>query len=271
MQDYVKKLVVISLLSSAVWAQQPFSLHLFATGMSMEYKEYGTDGTLLDSEEATLGDIGGVDVGAGYTYSHENGFYSVFEFDYQKVSGSTTYKGSRLGSGDPYGSVISTTQNRLKDLRFMFKELYALNSFVTLKAGVGYGHHSWERELSVIQLETYSWDYLRVVAGGAFRFDSASKLSFDVFAAYEYAFLPIMSTDINGVDADFELGGVQCYEIDLYAMYDLGRGFYLVGGFILKQQDITESNVVTTGLGSYYEPQSKDNQQFYKLGITYRF
>lgn len=262
-------MVLISV--TAAWAQSPFTLHFFATGMAMEYKEYDTDGTLLDSEDATLGDIGGVDVGAGYTYSHENGFYSVFELDYQKVSGSTTYTGSILGSGAPYGSVVSTTHNELKDVRFMFKELYALSPLLTLKGGIGYGHHSWDRELSAIQSETYKWDYLRFVAGGSFKFDVASRLAFDVFGAYEYAVSPTMSTDVSGMSLDFNLGGVECFEGDIYAIYELGRGFYLVGGYIFKRQNIDRSNVVTAGSNSYVEPRSVDYQQFYKIGLQYSF
>ena len=191
----------------------------------------------------------------------------MFELDYQKVSGSTTYKGSRLGSGDPYGSYVSTTQNELKDVRIMFKERYELSSLVTLQAGVGYGNHSWERELSKIQTETYTWDYLRIVAGGSFKFDAASKLAFDVFAAYEHAFSSTMSADVNGSALDFDLGGVTSYEADFYGFFKIDEDLYLAGGYIIKQQRIESSNIVS----GFYEPQSRDVQQFYKLGIIYHF
>lgn len=267
MQNPLKWGLLTLLFCSTLWAQTPFALRLFAVGMLMEYKEYDSDGVLLDSEDAAVGDIGGMDIAASYTLSHKNGFNSIFEFDYQKLNGTTTYKGSQLGSGDPYGSIVSTTQNQLKDLRFMFKEVYHYSAMIGFKAGVGYGHHSWKRELSSEQKETYKWDCLRFMAGSVFRFSTASKLSFDIYAAYEYAISPTMSADIFGSVFKFDLGGVQSYEASVYGRYDLGRGFFLEAGYIFKQQKIAASNVVA----GYYEPRSVDNQQFYKLGIAYHF
>ncbi len=271
MQNHLKKIVPILLLGSSVWAQSPFALHLYATGMSMEYKEYNDVDVILDSEESGFTDITGLDGGVDYTVSHNNDFYSNLEFDYLRVTGTTDYKGALLGSGEGYGSFISTTQDKLEDTRFMFNELYALSSSVKIKGGIGYGHHSWRRELSAAQVETYEWDYLRLMAGGILKFDSSSNFTLDISAAYENALSPTMRAEMQVVNLEFDLGGVECYEADIYGMFDVGYGFSVVGGYIYKKQNIAKSNKVPLGQGYAYEPKSVDYQQFFKLGIKYSF
>ena len=269
MQSYIKKVVAALCLSTSLWAQPSLSMHLLATSMTMDYREY--EGILLDSENASFGNINGIDTGVNYTLHHNYTFASDFSFTYQKVSGSSTYIGSYLGSDEEYGSVVSTTQNTFEDMRFMFEEHITLNPAITLKTGIGAGYHSWVRDISS-PYETYEWNYFRLLVGSSFKIVPSSRFTLDIYGAYEHAVSPTMSAKSGEIKVDFDLGGVECYEAGLYGTYDFEHGFSIIGGYTYKQQNISKSDVVVLDDNTkLYEPRSEDIQQFFKMGVRYSF
>lgn len=85
-------------------------------GMSMDYKEYDKSGKLLDSEESPYNDLTGVDMSIGYIFDKDSLGYSHIKANLLLLTGETKYVGSILGSGQPYGSYVSRTQNIIYDI-----------------------------------------------------------------------------------------------------------------------------------------------------------
>jgi hypothetical protein len=234
-------------------------------GTSLDYKEYDNKGVLFDSEESSYGDITGFELGYGYTFKTKERFFTKIDFGYTYTSGESKYTGSILGSDEPYGSLKSITNNTITEYTLQLKEIYVLNDRFNLKFGMGIGYYEWDRTLSVIQNEIYSWYPLRFDLGSSFRIDPRSPLSFDVNFAYKMGLSPQMEAEELGLT--FDLGGVDCYELSLYGMYGFNKYIYLVGGFVYNFQDIERSETKE----GYFEPDSKDRQRLVKLGLQVSF
>jgi hypothetical protein len=131
--------------------------------------------------------------------------------------------------------------------------------------GIGLGYYEWERTLSSIQNEIYSWYPLRFELGSAFRLTPQSPLSFDVSFAYKTGISPQMEAQEMGLS--FDLGGVDCYELSMYGIYGFNKYIYFVGGFIYNAQEIQRSPVKY----GMYEPDSKDKQRIVKFGLQVAF
>jgi len=234
-----------------------------AVGMSMDYKEYGMSGELLDSEDSSYVDITGVEVGLGYLFSKENFSHSKISFDFMMLGGDTTYKGSYLGSGLGYGSVVGTTQNMIvdTDISYIYTQTFQ-NSF-RLNYGLGLGYRWWERSLSTSQVETYKWYSLRPMLGMGMTFKNKIDLSLNV--EYQYGFDTILSaSDIN---TDFTLGGADIWEISIPVGYKFSKKLIFSCETVFTKQDIKKSNV-KAGL---YEPRSTAYNNYLKFGIVYKY
>ncbi len=263
MQDHLKTLFLL-LVASAVWAQN--TVELFVVGKSMDYREYDIQGVLLDSEESDYGDITGVEAALTHSFAHQRGFYAKVELRLSRLYGQSVYKGSVLGSGDPYGSVVSVTDNTVTQGALMLKGVYLLSQSVNLKAGIGIGKYEWERTLSSIQNEIYTWYPLELLAGGSFRFEEADAFDFDGELFYKRGLSPVMSA--TNIPEEFKLGGVECYGFRLHLLYKLESRLHLVLGYEYEYQKIKRSNVVA---GGYYEPDSEDSRSTLKAGLQYAF
>lgn len=125
-----------------------FTSSLSLVGMSMDYREYDRSGNILDSEESSYLDLTGVEMSFGYDFSRDIYASSKIEFDFMILGGETTYKGSYLGSGQPYGSVVSTTQNSIIDTDVSYKYRYLFKNGFEIGGGLGLGYREWERSLS---------------------------------------------------------------------------------------------------------------------------
>ncbi len=257
--------VVIELFAQKV----QFEGHLFLEGASLNYKEYSLRNVLLDSEESSINDIVGYEIGFAVQKQVANRHIVKIATQYEHLSGETLYTGSLLGSNQGYGSVVSTTYNQLDDAVLLAKWLYLVNNYVNLKAGIGLGSYKWRRELSSIQVEVYSWEYYEVLFGSSFRFSFDSHLSFDSEVFYKKAFSPTMSASNLGVT--FDLGNVYQYGLRLYALYKLNQYFSLALGYRYNKQQIHHSNFIAVSGATYYEPDSLDRQHFLKAGIIVNF
>lgn len=245
-------------LASGLYAGDTFSFAL--VNLDMDYREYTDNGQILDSERSKS--MPGFE--AGYKMDlecREDGCPNL-EFKALVFQGNTDYVGSYLGSGQPYGSVKSTTANRIYDLSLDYTQTDNVNNF-GIKYGVGLGYHSWYRELSSIQNEEYYWFYLTPIVG--LYKDVITKLNIGVELKYKYAIDPKMTA--NTVSGDFELGGVDTVEISVPLSYALNDEVKLIGEYTYAKQKIKRSNVVS----GYYEPKSTDKQQYFKIGVCVKY
>lgn len=134
---YIGLLIGLTL-SNAIAKESNMTASASIVGMSMDYKEYDTSGTLLDSEESSYSDITGTDMSLGYIYDKDNSSFSHIKLNLLVLSGETEYTGAYL-SGGSYGSVVSTTQNSIidTDMSFTHTKLYKNNFEFSYGIGLG--------------------------------------------------------------------------------------------------------------------------------------
>jgi len=257
--------LVYFLFSLGLYAKSEFFIS--GVGASLDYKEYGQNREILDSEESNFGDIVGVELGYGYMRKESDGLYTKINLAFRHLRGTTNYKGAYLDTNDSYGSLTSTTDDTINSILLKVKEIFVLNEKFNFKIGAGIGMYSWERTLSAIQNEKYSWYPLRFEVGSIFRFSKDIPLSFDLTLAYSKGLSPKMKAQGKENTMVFDLGRVDCYELSLQTLYAITSSFSVIGDFTFNFQDIRHSNVIE----GYYEPDSDDRQRFIKIGVQYEF
>ncbi|WP_373036794.1 hypothetical protein [Sulfurimonas sp.] len=196
--------VLLSFTISNISAKKSnFTASAAIVGMSMDYSEYDNSGNILDSEESPYSDITGAEMSFGYVFDRDELEYSHIKINLLLLSGETKYIGSYLGSGQPYGSVVSKTQNTIwdTDVSFVHTNIYRDN--FEFSYGVGLGYREWERILSASQVEVYKWYYLKPLIGLNVSVTDRVKLGLNV--EYQHGFETIMT--LSNPKLDFTLGG----------------------------------------------------------------
>jgi hypothetical protein len=213
-----------------------------------DYRETNAT-SLLDTETSDIGKVAG-----GYLRFHkilrENslGGRDGFELYGSLSKGTTRYTGSALDSGKPYGSLHSSTSNTYEDLQFNLTRNFMEYGLVyTLRAGLGY--YEWERELSVSQVESYSWNYVQLGIGVSQTFDRAWKIAMDLNG--HYGFNRTMEADFTGTEhLQFDLGRVYTVRAGVPLTIPLSPERSLLFRLEYEYTKIGKSNVVS----AYYEP-----------------
>jgi len=233
---------------------------------SYGYNEYNTNGNLLDTESSSFLDTGGYELSYMYKIKTRSRFDLGFKILYKSISGKTDYVGSELGSDEPYGSIKSTTDNEYKTKRIFFNLDYNFSNSIVLASALGYGNYEWVRELSQIQVETYSWDEFLIKLGLEYK---VSLWKFGVDFYYMNAIEPRMKTsNLNGT---FYLGKTDSQTFSFYGEYSVLRNLNLLFGYDMTKQNINCSDPLIEDGQVYYEPKSEDNQDYLKIGFRYRF
>ena len=114
MTKYISLLLIL-IVTNVFAKETQFISTVSYVGMSMDYKEYAGDGTLLDSEESSFQDLSGIEVGFAYKTYESNSSSSEITFNYMILGGITEYVGSLLGSNEVYGSYVGSTLNTVVD------------------------------------------------------------------------------------------------------------------------------------------------------------
>ncbi len=236
-------------------------------GMSMDYKEYDRSGTLINSEASQFTDIGGFEIGYDFLLSKDMQRYAKLETSVLYLTGDTSYTGSLLGSGAPYGSVVSTTANDVIDTRIAYQVYREIDSMFSYNYGLGLGYRYWRRALSASQIEEYTWFSVRPKIGLEVSINPQIMLSTDI--EYQYGIKPTMTaTNIGG---DFNLGSADILAFGVGMNYQLNEKIDFFIDYILQKQTIQESNVVVSGGTGYYEPDSTAYNQYFKLGVAFKY
>jgi hypothetical protein len=260
MKNLVRIMILFATLLSAE-AEMEYQLSL--VGMHMDYREYDRNGIILDSEKSNFSEIIGIDF--SYRYLINNN--SAIEFNLMSMAGDTEYVGSYIGSGQPYGSVVSKTYNKVRDISLFYNAKNSSDYGVIMLGGVGFGYRYWDRELSAVQLEEYKWYSLRANIGLEYQYE-------DIVAAfkvgYQYGIKPAMSA--SGFSEDFNLASADILKISLPLRYKLNESFDFFSEYVFEYQTIKESDVLyDSAANGYVEPDSTAYNQYLKVGIVFKY
>ncbi|MEN8303038.1 MAG: hypothetical protein ABFQ64_03070 [Campylobacterota bacterium] len=244
-----------------------FTSSVSFVGMSMDYREYDLSGELLDSEESSYLDLAGIEISLGYTISEDSSSSSDIKFNLMSLGGKTRYIGSYIGSGQPYGSVVSTTQNTIIDLDVSYQHSEILKNNFKLYYGLALGYREWERALSASQIEVYSWFSIRPIVGVSATIKE--KFNLGISLEYQHGFDTKMT--LLNPRIEFTLGGADIFEVSVPLSYKYKDNIELFLEATLQKQIIIESDVKYIGADGYYEPESTAYNSYLKLGVAYRF
>ena len=246
--------------------QNRFNYSLSLVEMNMDYKEYDDNEALLDSENSDLGDLIGYEMNLAYLFNINDAGSDEVAIRVMNLYGKSTYRGSILGSSDPYGTLVSRTKNRFIEGDVSYRHTYVLKKRYHISYGIALGYHGWNRELSSVQEELYEWFFIRPMVGV-----SADMRNFNLGALirYQYGFNATMTS--SNPSLEFRLGSVDVFEIAFPVRYDFSDRLDIFAEATFTKQIIKKSNSVTSGVYTYYEPDSTSSQNYLKLGMTFKF
>lgn len=258
----MKTLLSAALLLPALSYGATFTLEAGAKTTAYDYTETSSP-VVLDTEDSDLGDVNGgyARLGIGL-WKNDQGGTDGFEAYVSHTEGDTRYIGALLGSGNPYGSVVSTTENTYDDLQLNFvRTMPQANTTYLVRAGLGY--YSWERALSAFQVETYSWYYAQIGIGIEEHFDKGLSLGLDVTG--QYAFGQEMETSWPGYT--FDLGRVYTVRTSIPLTIPLTDKLAFRARAEYEYTSIGKSNII----GGYYEPDSEQKNWNLYAGVIIDF
>jgi len=249
----------------------PFTSSVSFVSMGMDYAEYDHNGNILDSENSSYLELGGVEVSFGYTIEEDLSSSSEIIFNLMILAGETKYVGSVREPPGEYGSYIGTTINTIIDRDISYKQSRLLNNELELSYGIGLGYRYWERVLNTSQIEEYTWYSIRPMLG--ISTINKEKFNLGIFIEYQYGFNTKMSVSEPDLNHTFTLGGADILEVSFPVSYNYSQGVDFFFEATVQKQMITESDRLYTGNGSeyWYEPESTAYNSYLKIGIEYDF
>jgi hypothetical protein len=257
----VKKVSIVMLLSMALSAESVI-WNISYTGLRMDYREYNTQGQILDSEKSNLLDITGIGTSLELGLLTQDRARTSAVMSYVRMNGETEYMGSILGSGNPYGSVVSRTQNTITQSEACLKQaLIDFNNEVYVNIGGGY--RLWTRELSATQVEDYKWYYWKASLGGLYRVWNNMSIGGEI--GYTQAIAPKMVA--NNPALEFNLHNVYSYNVSIPIVYKMTKAVALRIENQFERINIDDSDVNS----GYYEPHSTSKNISTKIGVDFHF
>lgn len=251
------------ILSSAIADHVSISSNI----MNFDYKEYSsTNGQILDSEgPSTLYGLTAKyahNIFGSKTTTNEGLLFADIAF----YGGNTTYAGSALGSGKPYGSATGTTANQIVNGKIgyiQYKNLKSINLYT--QAAIGYRY--WDRKLSSSQDEKYEWAYGNIKIGLDAHLSTKDNLGFN--ASYNAAISPTMksSTSNQALNNTFNLGNTYGYAFCIPYTHHFTTKLSLLVSYTYQRWHIGASNSVN----GYYEPRSTTTQSIGTVGLIYNY
>ncbi|MDF1877961.1 hypothetical protein JHD47_09055 [Sulfurimonas sp. SAG-AH-194-L11] len=268
----MKQLLLVVLLLSTISLsakESGYSLSVALVGMRMDYREYDDARVILNSEKSAFNEIIGSEFTLDYTEAYSDNTYAQAGIEMLFLGGRTKYVGSLIGSGLGYGSYLSTTQNNISDISVYYMYSYSFNNGLDFGYGLALGHRSWERILSASQIEVYYWFSLRPRAKLTYKF---AEFCVGALVEYQYGISPKMSA--TGFASDFNLGSANIAKLKIPFTYTLNKQLSLFTEYVYEQQIIEKSNVQASDADSskfFLEPDSTANNQYIKIGATFKF
>ena len=254
-----KILFLVLFIAMELFAETKMEYEISFVSNAMDYREYDKNNEILDSESSDLSEMLGVEFKYRFYFKDS----SHIELSALGVSGDTKYKGSYFGSGDPYGSLVSTTKNDIYNIALFYK-MENETSFerVKMHAGLGIGYKFWQRELQKTQIEQYYWYSLRANVGISYNLGAlVSMLEFE----YQYGIDPQMSA--TGFSEDFDLGGANIMLISIPLRYEVSKNLDLLCAYNYEYQIIDASN----SIDGAYEPDSTAKNHYLKFGVIFKY
>jgi hypothetical protein len=258
----MKKLAIGMLLMCAALYAQSSIWNVSYTGLKMDYREYDRSNSILDSEKSDSLGISGIETSLETTLSTRGTSRTSVVMGYLMMQGETQYVGSILGSGNPYGSLVSKTQNTIYQPEMYLKQSW-IDSRSEVYIGLGGGYRFWERELPATQIEDYAWYYWKANVGAVYNL--RNHLSIGAEASYTKAFSPKMTSSSPALE--FTLHNVYSYGLSIPIVYRVNNriGLRLESRFEKINIDDSDAN------SGYYEPRSTTNNIYTKLGVDFHF
>jgi len=263
MQNGLKNIVILLLISSTfLSAENKFVSSSALVGMEMDYREYGRNDEILDSEKSNYVEMSGLDIGLGYLLLKEE-TYSKINFQFLYLRGESKYKGSYIGSSAGYGSVVSHTVNDLIDVELSYKKAHFMGDSLELNYGIGFGYRYWNRALSTTQSEVYKWFSLRPMIG--LTYDISKNLFMKTSFEYQYGINPV--TLAVEEEYEFKLGSANISQVAISLNYSVKSKFNIFLEYTAEVQEIEASNTVA----GFYEPDSTAKNKYIKIGISSKY
>lgn len=259
----MKKLAVSMLLVSQVLLAESVIWNISYTGLHMDYREYDRNNQILDSEISDSFGIGGIDTSLEMKLGQSGDSRTSVVMSYFMISGETEYVGSYLGSGNPYGSLVSKTQNTIYQPEIYIKQAL-VDASHELYVGIGGGYRFWKRELSAAQVEDYEWYYWKANLGALYKLKN--NFSIGAEASYTHAFSPKMTASGNP-PLEFNLHNVYSYGLSIPIVYRLNNRMAVRVENKFEKINISDSDVNS----GYYEPRSTTKNIYTKIGIDFHF
>lgn len=260
----MKKIYPLLLLTSTLVGAAGYTLDAGLKTTAYDYTETYA-GTVLDTEDSSYGDIIGgyarfeLPLAQGY-----NGD-SALQFYVSHTEGETRYIGSILGSGQPYGSYVSTTENSYDEVQanYLMRKHWESTTYKLLLGG---GFYEWERALSASQIEIYYWYYLQLGIGMEERFYNGWSLGLDLTG--QYALSPQMDADLPGIGpVTFDLGSTYTMRTAIPLKVPVAERVALMFRLEYEYTIINHSNII----GGYFEPDSEQRNWHLYAGVSLKF
>jgi hypothetical protein len=230
--------------------------------MNMDYREYDSKGTILDSEKTDYMDMSGFNYDIGYILNKKSS-YDKINFSLQYLSGRSDYKGSLLGSNAGYGSYESFTVNTIVDTKFAYNRTYLIGKSLELSGGIGLGYRYWDRVLSKKQSEVYKWFSIGPNIG--VNYNIYRNFFLKTSLEYQYGINPVM-IDVEP-DQKFQLGFANILQENIALSFHIADTLNASLQYTYEVQEIGASNVVN----GIYEPDSTAKNRYIKIEITKSF
>lgn len=222
---------------------------------SFDYREFDTDGTLLDSEQSNS--LRGVSLGFDVPLGNNDRLSAKQSW----LSGNTQYIGFYLGSGGSYGEVRSITKNTFLEGNLDYT-LYRPSKFGELLWSVGGGYRYWGRQLSDGHFEEYFWPYAKTSIGTSLKLSPYDRIK--LTTAYHHALNPKMFSNYYGT---FNLGKTEGFELSIPWRSQYTEHWSTEMRYSYTQWTIGRSNVIN----KMVEPDSKTLQHTATLTLMYHF
>jgi hypothetical protein len=260
----MKRHLLFSPLLATLLCASEYRLETGLATSSYDYRETDASG-ILDTESSNFGDILG-----GYArlevklWDHDYDGSDALEVYGSHTEGETLYTGSELGSGLPYGSSTSYTENSFDDYQLNYIRCFDRGPGTFAFSG-GIGYFEWQRSLSTVQIETYHWFYARLDSRVEYRFPNAVSIGFQLEG--HYAIDAQMDAEMAALSETFDLGDTYTFRGNIPLTIPISKGLALIGRAEYEQTRIQHSNVI----GGFYEPDSEQKNWHLYAGILFSY